>query len=320
MKRYLYQLAALLVIGAAAGCSEKEEFTTSTLRYNDFLRPEGETEEISALQEEFYRQEGVYVLFNDTLSRQYLGDDPQGNPCYSYHRIDMTYSLTGSSRDAFEYTYLETDAEKQNAARFISEQLLPRLSEENRPYSVLLVNAITQYTDNYGTMMAQSPAVYSGWQCTAIAVEGVDAMDEQEMTLYQRSLLKAIVNNKMATVDESVFAEFYSFCLPYYGTFGYSYDDPDLEGTNSEMADYLQANYPTLKDLGLLSAYGYMDNASFKAFFNFKAKEYDLSDYIDAIFSSTKEEFLAENADYPIVIEKYNILRGIIADLGVILD
>ena len=185
---------------------------------------------------------------------------------------------------------------------------------------MLLVNAITQYTDYYGMMMAQSPVVYSGWQCTAIAVEGVDAMDEQEMTLYQRSLLKAIVNNKMATVDESVFADFYSYCLPYYDTRGFSYDDPDRVGSNSELADYLKANYPTIKDLGFLSAYGYMDNDSFKAFFNFKTKEYDLSDYIDAIFSSSKEEFLAENADYPIVIEKYNILRGIIADLGVILD
>lgn len=312
MKRYFYSLTAILSLFAVLGCSEKAEYTDSTLRYNDFLRPEGESERISALQESFYRDEKVYVLFSDTLSSQYLGDDLHGNPCYSYHVIDMAYSLTGYSQDKFKFVYLESDAEKESAAQFIRENLLPRLSENNRPYSVLLVNTIAQYVNNYGTMTAVSPApvVYSGWQCTAIAVEGVGEMDDAEQALYQRSLLKAIVNNKMATVDESVFTEFYSFCLPYYGTYG----------MDTEEAFYLKEHYPTLKDLGLLSAYGYMDNAYFEAFYNFKAKEYDLSDYIDAIFSSTKEEFLAENADYPIVIKKYNILREIIADLGVILD
>ncbi len=303
---------AVLSLAAVFGCSEEMEYTDSTLRYNDFLRPEGESDEIYALQEEFYRDEKVYVLFSDTLSRQYLGDDLAGNPCYSYHVIDMAYSLTGYIQDKFKYEYLETDAEKRSAAQFIQEQLLPRLSENNRPYSMLLVNSITQYTNQYTGMVAVSPApvVYSGWQCTAVAVGGVNEMDDAELAVYQRSLLKAIVNNKMATVDESVFAEFYSFCDSYYGTFG----------MNTEEAYYLKEHYPTLKDLGFLSAYGYMDNAYYEAFYNFKAKEYDLSDYIDAIFSSTKEEFMAENADYPIVIEKYNILREIIADLGVILD
>lgn len=313
MKRFFHILTAALSLAAVFGCSEKVEYTDSALRYNDFLRPEGESAAISALQEEFYRNEKVYVLFCDTLSRQYLGDDPMGNPCYAYHVIDMSYSLTGSSLDTFTYDYLETDAEKQSAAQFVREQLLPRLSGNNRPYSVLLVNSIAQYVNDYnGTQTAVSPAptVYSGWQSTAIAVEGVDEMDDAELAAYLRSLLKAIVNTKMATVDESIFTEFYSFCLPYYGTFG----------MDTEEAFYLKEHYPTLKDLGLLSAYAYMDSPYFEAFYNFKAKEYDLSDYIDAIFSSTKEEFLAENADYPIVIEKYNILREIIADLGVILD
>lgn len=312
MKRYLYSLTVVFSLFAVLGCSEKVEYADSTLRYNDFLRPEGESERISTLQEAFYRDEKVYVLFSDTLSSQYLGNDPQGNPCYSYHVIDMAYSLTGYSQDKFKFSYLETDAEKESAAQFIRENLLPRLSESNRPYSVLLVNSIAQYTNQYTGLVAVSPApvVYSGWQCTAVAVEGVGEMDDAELAVYQRSLLKAIVNTKMATVDESVFEEFYSFCLAYYGTYG----------MDTEEAFYLKEHYPTLKDLGFLSAYAYMDNPSFNAFYNFKAKEYDLSDYIDAIFSSTKEEFLAENADYPIVIEKYNILREIIADLGVILD
>ena len=53
---------------------------------------------------------------------------------------------------------------------------------------------------------------------------------------------------------------------------------------------------------------------------NFKAKNYDLEDYTNALFDKPEEDFMNENANYPIVIKKYQILKKIIEDLGVIFN
>ena len=53
---------------------------------------------------------------------------------------------------------------------------------------------------------------------------------------------------------------------------------------------------------------------------NFKAKNYDLEDYTNALFDRPEEDFMNENANYPIVIKKYQILKKIIEDLGVIFN
>ena len=71
--------------------------------------------------------------------------------------------------------------------------------------------------------------------------------------------------------------------------------------------------------MGLLSTYGYGFNG-YTYIVNFKAKNYDLEDYTNALFDKPEEDFMNENANYPIVIKKYQILKKIIEDLGVIFN
>ena len=60
---------------------------------------------------------------------------------------------------------------------------MPSLGEGLRPYSVLLVDRIDQYVYNYEDYVLQNPDVYAGWRCTAIAVEGVSKMTDEEQRL-----------------------------------------------------------------------------------------------------------------------------------------
>ncbi|MCQ4874663.1 hypothetical protein [Butyricimonas paravirosa] len=311
MKRLLYNLMGLILVATMYISCAEDDLTPNELAPDYFLEPYGASEADALLQKEFYAREKVYLLFNDTLRREYLGDDSEGNAVYSYQVVDMTYGLTSSSSimNIFEYQYMKSDAEKRTAVEFISEMILPSLGGDLRPYSVLLVDRIDQYVYNYVDYVLSNPNVYAGWRCTAIAVKGVDNMTEEEQRAYKSSLLKSMVANKVATLDQSIFDEFYSFCAQYYSTYILG------EGPVKEFI----AQYPTEKDLGLLSTYGYGFNG-YSYIVNFKAKNYDLDDYTNALFDRSEEDFMNENADYPIVIKKYRILKKIIEDLGVIFN
>ena len=245
------------------------------------------------------------------MKREYLGNDPEGNAVYSFHLVDISYGLntSTSNMNIFEYQYIKSDAEKKEAVEFIKELVLPSLGGGLRPYSVLLVDRIDQYVYNYKGYVLQNPDVYAGWRCTAIAVEGISEMTDEEQRSYKSSLLKSMVSNKIATLDQSIFDEFYSFCAQYYSTY--------ILG-EVPVKEFI-AKHPTEKDLGLLSTYGYGFNG-YTYIVNFKAKNYDLEDYTNALFDKPEEDFMNENANYPIVIKKYRILKRIIEDLGVIFN
>ena len=310
MKGLLYTLGLFVLASAFTGCAE-DDITPNPLEKDYFLEPEGASEFELQLQREFFEREGSYVLFNDTLSSEYLGDNAEGEPVYFYKTLNLGYRLVsssdGSSQEHFSFDYFTTDAEKQAAVDFLSENILPSLGEAMRPYSFLLVNGLEYYEPYSGDLMLVDDAVvYSGWNCTVIAMQGVDDMSEAEQETYRLDLLRSMADNKMQGLDESVYDEFYAFCEPYYGTY-FMYEE----------AETFCQQYPTQYDIGFLSTYGYGWNGSLWIV-NFKAKEYDLEDYTNAVFSVPEDEFMATYADYPIVQEKYRILKGIIEDLGII--
>ncbi len=306
-KIYLY-MASVAVAWCSLACSE-DAIEPNPLERDYFLEPEGSSPAIAALQKEFHEKENIYLLFNDTLRREPIGPDGNGKPCYRYTVVDMTYGMTNNlieHMNVFEYDYLTSDSEKESAAVFIREKVLPSLGEALRPYSLLLVNRIHYYKDYYGDLKLDNPVVYAGWQATAIAVEGVADMTDEEQNAYKMSLLKSMVANKITGADATLFEEFYSFCAPYYSTF-----------KMGEEAEAFFVSYPTMHDVGFLTAYSYGYNGSVYIY-NFKAKEYDLQDYTDALFNMSETEFRETYAQYPIVLKKYDILKKIVTDMGVI--
>ena len=78
MKRLLCHLIGLiLIITVCFSCTE-DSLTPNESDTDYFLEPYGVSEADAALQKEFYAQEKVYLLFNDTLKREYLGKQVSG--------------------------------------------------------------------------------------------------------------------------------------------------------------------------------------------------------------------------------------------------
>lgn len=311
MKKYLYMLlSATLVLGSLSACGD-DKAEPSALEENIFLNPYGATAADQQLQQAFFQQTGIYVLFNDTLYKKQTSVNPDGTPYYDTKTINIQWALNGTQNGVdmqnFAFDYLTTDVDKREAVDFVKNSVLPSLGPAMRPYSFLLVNAIRYNAYSYGSLVPSTADVYSGWRCLAINVNGIAELNDTQKNAKRISILKSLVSNKITALDESRFEEFYSFCSSLYSTYAMN-----------DAAEPFLEQYPTTYDVGLLSAYSWGSPYGFPIY-NVKAKEYDLEDYTNAIFDMTEEEFNAAYGQYPIVMKKYYILRNIIEELGVII-
>mgnify|MGYP002620259719 CR=1 FL=1 len=317
MKKNIYSLVALCFITIAlAGCGS-DEVTPGTSETDMWLHPYGASSADQALQSQFYQKNKIYLLFNDTLRKQQVATNPDGTPFYDMETIDLTYYMIGYSSyldAAFTYEYLQTDVDKQAATAFIQDQVLPCLSGDLLPFSILLVNKINQYSRQYSyqSMTRTNPIVYAGYRCTAIAADGIAEMSHQQKITARNNILKAIINNKMSALPADTFDDFYSYCSAYYSTYAMR-----------EAAETFFAQYPTPMDIGLLdnsvSYYAWRTTGSL-IMYNIAAKSYDLQDYTNAVFTYSDAEFAEKYGEYPIVMTKFRLLKQIFAQIGVIID
>ncbi|HBL32842.1 MAG TPA: hypothetical protein DDZ96_03355 [Porphyromonadaceae bacterium] len=317
MKSKIFFLLGLNFLALSFFGCRSDEVEIGALEKDYYLTPYGASANDQLLQHHFYDTHHIYLLFNDTIQKEQTSVNPDNTPFYTYQAVNLGYSMTGSlsSKDnIFEFDYIQTDKEKQVATQFVQDKILPSLGPDLRPFSFLLIDKINYYVSNASTyyeMRLTNPVVFQGWRCTAIAVSGLTDMTDEEQTAYRNQILKTIVAGKISKLDPSIFDSFYSFCSQYYSTFKMD------SGNSHEVEDFIKI-HPTMMDLGFLSAYAYGNPYGFYMY-NFKAKSYDLEDYTNAVFEYSEEEFTNLYGQYPIVMQKYAILKQIIADLGVIL-
>lgn len=306
--KYIYLLSIMATVCLTA-CSKEDDITPHDSEENVFLNTYGSSTSDIALQNAFFDKNGIYVLFNDTLRKTQIGLDADGKPYYDVKSVDIGYGMNSSinsNTEKINFNYLTSDVDKKEGVNFVNEMILPSLGKALRPFSFLLVNKINYYVNSYGTLRLSNPVVYSGWRCTAFALPGVGSMTDAKKKTTRNTILQAIVVNAINSLDQSLFTKFYSYCDQYYSTYA-MYDK----------AEAFIALHPTMYDLGFLSAYSYGKPYGFYIY-NFKAKSYDLQDYTSALFAMTESEFMAKYGQYPIVVEKYKILRKIVEGLGVV--
>lgn len=305
------KIFAIALISAAAltSCGNDDDIKPGTPEECYFENTYGSSAADLQLQADFFNRNKIYVLFNDTLRKEMKGVDADGNPYYDLRLVDIGYGMNvnmNPNTETIGFDYLTSDADKVQGVKFLEEKILPALGAPLRPFSFLLVDKINHAEMIYGSMMPDNPVIYSGWRCSAVALSGIGTMTEEEKQSMRTTILESIVVKAIGTIDQSVFEKFYSYCAPYYSTYAMN-----------EEAEAFIALHPTMYDLGFLSAYSYGTPNGFYIY-NFKAKNYDLDDYTSALFSMTEAEFKTQYADYPIVLKKYDILKGIIEDLGMV--
>lgn len=287
-------LVGLLLFSA---CSE-DELVPSGMNDNAFAVPDGQTDAVSGIRRSFYKQNGIHLLFNDTLRKEYTGKDAYGDDVWKVETIGLGYNLTASSNSTINLEYLATQEEMEEAVRLVEKHILPHIQGGSlKPYSILIVKSMEE-VDSYGD--TDELAVWTNMRCLAISVGEWLEMDEDEQAEQGLGVLVALLQSKFSYTSDAA-EPFLAYCDEYY------YED---------IVDYIpdwDRNIEDIYALGMLDYGEDWEDASYDWFISDKA---DFNAFFDAVMSETEEEFAETYGEYPILMQKYKIMRDIIIDLG----
>lgn len=293
-----------LIIGtviAALGftsCSNSEDEPQPGPKMENFFEvPDGDNSPEAQLRRDFYSKTGIYLLFNDVL-REYT--DAYGNK--RTETIDFNWSsLTGDNIDTYRFTYLDTYEDKKQVIEAMEKYLLPYINVDGgqfKPYSFFIANTIEKI-DSYGDSDYMS--FIKSWRSMGLPAEDWIGLSDEDAKAQGLATLRSIID---AVLDEySDEADvFFEPVEEYNGEYldevfdDWDPDNPDMEA---------------IYNLGFLGYFqGYYSDA-------FYSKRNDLRYFKDAVFNQTEAEFMEQWGNYPLVVQRYNILKQVITDMGV---
>ena len=306
---YIYVLMALSICSMVS-CSDDEDTSPSYADVNYFAPSDDDNSELANLQRDFYKETGCYLIFNDTLQHVQIGTDSYGKPIYKTENVNIDYNLAsqGTQYD-YVYSYIKGIEEQRKAAKFVKDEILPRLSGK-RPFAILIANDMQQMSYDKGVLTPVKkdleygqdpyPSVHQGVRCLSISMSDGEAYTDPKVRARILGYLAYLQFNNENT---DFFADFiapvnnYSRLTSwrYKSDFGYEEEyDEDLAHSLGFVQDDYDYRFPTKYD--------------------------DRLDYASAVFQYSVSEFEEKFADYPICIERFKVMRQMLLDYGCKLD
>ena len=290
MSIYKYIFLAFLALPLLGSCSNEDDLAPSNADINGFAPEASDNSQTAQIRNEFYKATGAYLLFNDTLVSKSTNGQPE--------LFDVSYALVGSgsvSSYDYRYTYITDAAEQQKAADALQRFLTRRLGKQV-PFSFLLVDDIS-YTNFYGR--TKHVAYLLGTRGYAISTSNGEMYDDPKS--YFNDMLLNIVIDRFNRQSSKVTDAFYAYSKDHYGA-NLTADDMAIENVEH--------------------VYGFMEKFDTwgDGYYSLPYENRDVRDYISAVLTMTREEFVAQYGDYSVMVEKYDMMRSIITDMGFNLD
>lgn len=289
--KYTHIIWVALVVGCCWACSEDN--LTPSEPYHNFGANANATDEESILRRNFFEANGFYIIFNDTISKEYIGTGNDGEPLYKTETVDPAWSFYDKDTYTdYEFSYCNTMEEKKKGADFVSG--LAKIIEKHnltRPYSVMVVNGITtkQEDDYYDKIIISHPGFINSLRCFIIALPE-NAEDKDQQYLFAANM----AGNGLALKYEGELAAFYAQADSKWGSL---YGDLNW-------GESLEEYY----EMGFL----FITSDEY-----YPTKGEDVAAYLYLLMTKSEEEVHAEFAeDYPKVWTKYLLMRNIAEKAG----
>lgn len=285
-------------------CADNEDsITPEAPEKNYFAVDNNATDEESVLRRQFYKDNGCYLLYNDTLRNDSIGKSPNGDIIYKTETIDVPYVMSGQRSYAYKYTYMKDFDKKKAAVDFIEKYILPHLSTKLRPYSWLLVNSITKYAvqDNTFTYDSEQESVL-GNRSTAIAIGTVFDMDEDDVKQFATELSASILATKVSIQTDNIIGSFTKFSNSLYDTNATIIPNDD------------DSNMILMQENGFICP---NDSWGFSIYGQFPTKAQDIEAFAKLVVEKSEQE-VRDTYNNDIIIEKYLAMKQIVLNLGYI--
>lgn len=305
MKTRIILYLPTLLLSLLASCQDEDKLQ-ATHTPSPFALALDNNETVADLQRAFHEQTDCYLIFTDTLRHDYLGTDENGQPYYKPVLVNLAWNMTSVSDKQFRFDYIATPDRKQEAIRFVEEQLLPRVSNL-LPYSLLLVDAINQYNKEDGVYtLAASPAAYSCINCLALAIRPLWQAGNDPDALALDLCCQIIFDSWGGDPDNS-----------YRGSLAWPFLEENFAWYDYEKEYYYGLDIPN--GLGEESSepmrqIGFIVNPHETLL---PSALEDAVSYIKACLTMTDEDFHARYADYPVILEKYTIIKPLVDQTGI---
>jgi len=303
MKYNIFILPILFMVLSSCSSDEDKELIVPVANEEYFASDLANSAEELQMRKEFYKKTGTYLVFNDTLAQKKSYSDLQQKYVDTYETIDLNYSISSSTKNIFRFVKFTSIKQKKSATDFIQNELFLNIPSKIRPFSVLLLDSLIEREHDIISNTYKDPAskiIYTGLQSTAIAIHGIENMNDQERYAYKRSILKEIISRQITNMGDEDLKSFYDYSNKYYSI--------------SIWYMYSKCNGDP-KSIGFLASYPL---SLYDLFYRpYNQKSFDLSAYIDEIFSLTSEEFDSKYAKYLICIQKKQALINILEKSGI---
>ncbi|MFR5656551.1 hypothetical protein [Butyricimonas paravirosa] len=309
MKNYIW---FVLICFLAIGCNSEESELSPSGADRDWFVIEDSEDPIGHERFLLYEKYGIPVFVNDTIGQEARGMDYYGEPVIYYYVLDMNYTVGAPATDydlkSRNYSLL-ADAEDQLAGLdFLDNYLIPALPEDMYFNSILLLDSLYELRVSGGWMVERKDLnVYRGVMTLAIG----QGKKIAGMTLEEQKIHKGLILGTLALsqIDEERLTDFYMV----------SYDPVKKQTYYGQQVNTM-APSAWLKDPDC-RVYGFLDKEKHPVvdwIYTNVNKAADKEDFVMAFFQYSEQEFKETYAAYPLVLQKYEIIKGVMAELGYI--
>lgn len=292
MIKIYYILICCILITCNIACNKEDILSPSNVNDNPFIISPDAKDPESVLRRKFYENNGIHLLFNDTLRHEQTGRYADGTPYWHTEIVDIAYSITSYSESPYTFGYIKEQTTQKASVDLVEQYVLPHLGNGLRPYSFFLTTQIS-YVEEGEVMYLD---YYAGLRCFVVNVEEALQMDDAGKKSFSKNIFQDLIKTKINRLEDSKLAAFYTFCSQYYGK------------------RYSNFDIPNNPDLEIMYPLGFLDRGSSY----FVSRTTDKANYIDAILNMSEQEFKQQYARYPILLQKYNIMKELINNIGFI--
>lgn len=316
MKYYILLLGILFFI---TGCSKENELEPSCSEADWFVIHDDPNDPVQHAAYEVYSDWGIPVFCNDTIGNQVRGTDYYGKPIVYYKILDLNYNLNNPSNAfsviAKQFSLIRNEDDKLAGIKFVNKMLLPVIPEVFYIKSILLLDSI--YEQQYVGGTKNLKKVHQAMEVLAVAdIPRIADMSMDEKEERVSEIVSYLAINYLARYPSDDIEKFKQV----------SYD-PVTQRSYYKMQVRLPL-YPgqTCLPPARWEEYGFLDYDPNRAYvsdpdvqkwvYYLPDETADIEDYIMAVISYSKNDFKAKYAQYSKVLEKFEIMRGIMETIG----
>lgn len=308
----------LSIFFAAISCNNEDDLIASYADKNYYVLSPSD-DPVENIMYQLYDKWGIPIFVSDTLGKEMIGVDEDGNSVFRYELLDLDYTLDRLPLLNVEilntkFSLIKEDDIKIAGAHFLDKYFLPNLPKGIYCHSIFMTDTLVEHLRD-----GIDSTVYVHEGMTTLAIGSIPKIVEMSVKekqkcvnhileylavsyLYKRSELLA--DFYMKSSDSKTLTSYYDKNVSISGD-----GVLQLKMDHYEVYGFLR---PSARDEKRLA------NLPFSSWTYYRCpkKDQDLEDFVNAAFVYGPAEFEEKYMRYSIVLDKYEIIRGLLLSLG----